>query len=481
MEPQSQSVYSRAVKGSVVNAVSSVTQLAIGFGGSVILARILDPADFGAFAFAFVFVAVFDGLCSFQTQSYVIQSKEDVKRTVSVGFTVELIASIISVAVLVLTCPIFLKAFDRTEGILLTQIFALMILIRPFRVARAAFVKELHFVQVSVSLLTGLAVGTALKIALALEGYGPWALMVGTLAAIAIEVVLMWALTPVRPALSLDRRILGPVLRFGTPLVLATLLIQVWTKMGDFMVGNLLDDYWLGMYYLAYRIPYFLMILGQSVVQAGFPALSKARDPAQLARGFKLATKMTFMLFSVPAVIGVVWAWEIIDFIYGAKWVGAAMPFRIFVCVPMVHFTFIHFGDLYKTQGRTKEATYILLGQVVFLAVAGYFLIQEFRLMGIAMAVLVAELAPLPLVSRLVRRYVEINYISLLWRTALAAVAAAAVGLALERNMGRGVGDMLLAIFVQLAVFAAGIAVLEKKDVGRVLSELWSLMKRQAA
>ncbi len=481
MGSEMQSVYSRAVRGSVVNAVSSIAQLAIGFGGSVILARILDPADFGAFAFAFIFVAVFDGLSSFQTQSYVIQSKEDVKRTVSVGFTLELIASIVVVALLILTCPFFLKAFDRSDQILLTQVFAIMILLRPFRVARAAFVKELRFVQVSIALLVGLAAGTALKIALALAGYGAWSLMIGTLVVMAVEVILMWVLTPVRPTLDLDRSMVGPVLRFGTPLVLATLLIQVWMKMGDFMVGNILDDYWLGMYYLAYRIPYFLMVLGQSVVQAGFPALSKAKDRAQLSRGFRLATKMTFALFCMPAVVCVVWAWEIIEFLYGEKWVGAAAPFRMFVCVPLVHFTLIHFGDLYKTQGRTKEATYILLGQVIFLAVAGYFLLKEFRLMGIAFAVLVAEAAPLPIISRLVNKYVDISYIAVLWRPALMAAISVGVGLLLENTMGRGVWDMVIGVIVQLAVFAGGVTVLERQDVGRITSELWRLLKEQAA
>jgi PST family polysaccharide transporter len=478
--PERQKLYTRAVKGSVVNAVSSIAQLAIGFGGSVILARILDPADFGIFAFAFIFIAVFDGLSSFQTQSYVIQSKEDARRTVSVGFTLELIASVVVVAILVLTCPLFLKAFDRTQQILFTQVFAVMILLRPFRVARASFVKELSFVPVSVSLLAALAIGTALKIALAWQGHGPWALMIGTLAVLAIEVVMIWALTPIRPTLSLDRSILGPMVRFGAPLVLATLLIQVWMKMGDFMVGNVLDDYWLGVYYLAYRIPYFLMILGQSVVQAGFPALSKAKDRAQLSRGFKLATKMTFILFCVPATICVVWAWEIIDLLYGDKWIGAATPFRVFVCVPLVHFTLIHFGDLYKTQGRTKEAAFILLGQVVFLAVAGYFLLQEFRLMGIALAVLVAELAPLPIISRLVNRYVDISYIRVLWRPALAAAASVAVGLLIENSLGRGVWDMVIGAAVQLGVFIGGIAALEKRDMGRITSELWRLLKRQS-
>lgn len=481
MGSEKQSVYSRAVRGSVVNAVSSIAQLGIGFVGSVILARVLDPADFGVFAFAFIFVAVFDGLSSFQTQSYVIQSKEDVRRTMSVGFTVELIASVLVVTVFVLTCPFFLKAFDRTGQILFTQIFAIMILLRPFRVARVAFVKELRFVQVSISLLVALAVGTTLKIFLALQGYGPWGLMIGTVAVMAVEVAIIWALTPIRPTLSLDRGLLGPIVRFGTPLVLATLLIQLWMKMGDFMVGNILDDYWLGMYFLAYRIPYFMMILGQSVVQAGFPALSKAKDRAQLSRGFKLATKMTFILFCVPAIVCVVWAWEIIDLLYGQKWIGAATPFRMFVCVPLVHFTVIHFGDLYKTQGRTKEATYILLGQVVLLAVAGYFLLREFRLMGIAFAVLAAEIAPLPIISRMVNKYVDISYIALLWRPALAAAASVAVGLLLENIMGRGVWDMVLAVAVQLAVFAGGIAVLEKKDIERITSELWRLLKRQAA
>jgi len=476
-----QSIYSRAVKGSVVNAAASIAQLAVGFGGSVVLARLLAPEDFGAFAFSFIFVALFDGLSSFQTQSYVIQSKDDLRRDLSVGFTVELIAAAASVVLLVALSPLLLGGVGRRQQVLFTQLFALMILLRPFRVPRAAFVKEPTFVEVGLALVAALAAGTAPKIILAAQGFGSWALMIGTVAVPAVEVAMIWALAPVRPRICIAPDVTRRVLAFGGPLVLATLLVQAWGKLGDFMVGNVLGDYWLGMYYLAYRIPYFMMILGQSVVQAGFPALSKARDRDQLTRGFKLATKMTFILFAAPAAVCVVWAWEIIDFIYGDKWVGAAAPFRIFACVPLVHFTLIHFGDLYKTQGRTKEATFVLLGQVIFIAAAGYFLLREFRLMGMAFAVLAAELLPLPVISRLVRKYVDIGYVSLLWRPALAALASSGLGLSLERLVGRSVGDMILGAAVQLAVFAGTVSALERRDIGRIAAELWRVLKRETS
>jgi uncharacterized membrane protein len=107
-------------------------------------------------------------------------------------------------------------------------------------------------------------------------------------------------------------------------------------------------------------------------------------------------------------------------------------------------------------------------------------MLQEFRLMGIAFAVLAAEIAPLPIISRLVNRYVDISYVGVLWRPALMAAVAVAVGLLIENSLGRGAWDMVFGATVQLVVFIGGVAVLEKKDVGRITSELWKLLKRQA-
>lgn len=461
----------------MINGITSITELAIGFGASVILARTLNPRDFGIFTFAFIFVAVFGAFSSFQTHSYVIQSKERVKKTLSVGFTVELIAAVVLVILLELTSPHIFRALGRAEQVTLTQVFAILILLYPFRVVRAAFVKELRFVQISLALLAGLVVGTSLKIGLALAGYGAWGLMIGTVAVVAVECAIVWAVTPVRPSLSLDREILPDVIRFGVPLVVHTLLLQVWMKMGDFMIGSILDDYWLGIYYLAYRIPYFMMVLGQSVIQTAFPALSKAETKNQLTKGFRLTTKMTFMLFCMPVIVCVVWAPELIKLLYGARWLPAAEPLRIFVIVPLAHFTIIHFGDLYKTQGRTKEPMYVILGQVVLLAVLGYFCLKAFGLIGIAVALLVTELAPLPLISWMVNRFVSMSYISTLWRTALVAVASIGLGLLLRELAGGRVLALGLFVPIQCVFYLGGVVLFEKEDLGRLAAELWNILK----
>ena len=480
MGVQTQGVYTRAVKGSVVNAATSIAELALGFGGSIVLARILDPVHFGIFAFAMVFVAVFDGLSSFQTQSYVIQSKENVKRTMSVGFTVELIAAAAAVILLLLTSPHIFRALGRSEQVLLTQVFAFWILVRPFRVARVAFIKELGFVQVSVALLAGIIVGTSLKIGLALTGWGAWSLMIGTIAVTVVECAIVWSVVPCRPGLSLDRGILWDVIRFGTPLLILTLLLQVWTKIGDFMVGNLMDDYGLGVYYLAYRIPFFMMILGQSVVQTAFPALSKAENRDQLTKGFQLTTKMTFMLFCLPVAVCVVWAPEMITLLYGERWLPAAEPLRIFVLIPLAHFTVVHFGDLHKTQGRTKEPMYVMLGQVIFVAPVGYLLLNAFGLRGIAVAILAAEIAPLPLISWMVNRFVTMNYFLVLWRTATVAGTALVLGVLLKDLAGGRVWAMVLIMLMQCVLYLIGITLVEREDVGRVRSEVWNILKRRA-
>jgi lipopolysaccharide exporter len=474
---QTQSIYTRAIKGTVINGITSVIELLIGFGGSIVLARTLNPRDFGIFAFAFIFVAVFGAFSSFQTQSYVIQSREQVKRTMSAGFTVELVCAVVVVILVELASPLIFKALGRSDQVVLTQVFAVLILLQPFRVARAGFVKELRFLQVSIALLAGLVVGTSLKISLAIAGWGAWSLMIGTVAVVAVECAIVWGLTPVRPNLSFDREILPDVIRFGMPLVVTTLLLQVWSRMGDFMVGSVLSDYWLGVYYLAFRIPYFVMVLGQSVIQTAFPALSKAETKDQLTKGFRLTTKLTFMLFCMPVIVCVVWPSELIELLYGARWLPAASPFRIFTIVPLAHFTVIHFGDLYKTQGRTKEPMYVMLGQVVILAVLGYFLMKAFGLIGIAVALLVTELAPLPLIVWMVNRFVVINYISVLWRTALAAGASIVLGVMLREMAGGRILAVGLAAPIQWAFYLLIVIVLERKELERLMNELWELIR----
>lgn len=202
--------------------------------------------------------------------------------------------------------------------------------------SRALLEKEFRFVGLAAVSILAATCALGLGIALALGGYGVWALALGagppSMVAAAIQAVGYLALRPLPiRALALRCGEVAWYLRYGRPLWLGTQTVSVATQLDSLVVGLFLGPVSLGLYDRAYRIIQTLVALvNQTFGRVALPMYAQVqrlgsgevRDAQELWGRLLLR-----MALPLAAWLGVA-APEIVAVLLGPGW-EASMPLLV--------------------------------------------------------------------------------------------------------------------------------------------------------
>lgn len=172
---------------------------------SLILARILTPADFGVMGLALMATQLAIMLQGFGLGKALIQRETDIESSANVVFWLNVGLSVLLCLAVVVLAPFLSKMFHEPGLLNILRILSLQIIVLGFTSVHQALLlrnfqfKRLCFIRISASILSG-----SLSICLAVSGFGIWALVWGTLAGVILQAILFWILDPWRPMLGFD-------------------------------------------------------------------------------------------------------------------------------------------------------------------------------------------------------------------------------------------------------------------------------------
>jgi O-antigen/teichoic acid export membrane protein len=293
---------------------------------TAILARILDPADYGLVAIAMVVVGVLNILSNFQFGNAIIKTRELGAAHLDTAFTLNLIRGVLSAAALVaLARPVSGYMHEpRLAAILYVLAVPALVggLHNPFFFL---FARDLNFLRESRRDALATVLGSAAGIAAAFLFRSYWALVIGAVTTQLTAPCFSYWRVPGRPRLSLakSREILG----FGSWLVLMNALDFLNWRVDYVLIGQGLGPKALGAYNLGGTLTNTATgDVVSSLGRALFPAFSMlAHDPARLRQGYRQIQSITLTIalpigFGMSAV-----AADVVLLLFGGKW-GMAIP-----------------------------------------------------------------------------------------------------------------------------------------------------------
>lgn len=355
-EGQNEGLAARTVKGTAW-AYSSYVGGQIGvLISTAILARLLDPDDFGLVAAALVFIYLLETVSDLGLGPALVIAKQDELREKSetvFAFTVVMGVGLSLAAALV--APLA-AAFFHQDGLkTLLPVLGLNFTIRSLGATHYALAqKRMDFRSRTAAEVADVVVRGATGITLALTGFGAWSLVGGYLAGTATWVVTLWLLVPWRPALKPQRAYLGGMLRFGGTLTAVDILAALINQVDYAFVGRVLGATALGLYTLGFRLPELLIV--NFAIVAGkvlFPAFATV-DRSGLDRAFLVSMRYT-LLITLPMAVGlVVLAHPLTIAVFGDKWAGAAPVARVLTVYALGVTIGIPAGIVYKATGRAS-------------------------------------------------------------------------------------------------------------------------------
>ena len=308
----------------------------LGVISTLVLARVLIPADFGLVAMATTFSAAVDSLSQIGVQDALLRRPEDDRSLFDTAFTLQLLRSLVTGSIIALSSTLVAHWFNEPRLVPVLLVLAVLAAANGFEnVGIVEFRRSLRydnqFVLQAIPRIASVA--TTIATAFILRSY--WALLCGTFVWVILRLVTSYTLHPYRPKLSLHnwRSLAG----FSFWLWLTSLATLVWDRCDPFILGPALGTAQLGVYLLAFEVATLplteLVQPAADVLFAGFSAANKeGTNPIALA----LSVATTLLLIVAPMAIGIsAGAGYVVAALLGAKW-QAAQPLIYtlgFICI----------------------------------------------------------------------------------------------------------------------------------------------------
>jgi len=398
----------------------------IGFVSTLILARLLVPADFGVISMAVSILAALELLSAFSFDLALIQNPKagrphfDTAWTFAIGF-----GCLNALLMCALAIPAA-KFFGEPRVEQLMYVFGLCALIQGFEnIGIVAFQKDLQLHKEFVFSLSKRCVGFVTTISVAYLTGSYWALALGTLATKATGVLLSYYVHAYRPRLSLAAA--GELLHFSKWLLLNNFLIFVNNRGTDFVIGRLQGASALGLYSVSYEISNLPTTeLVWPIQRAVFPGYTKIADNLDRLRSFFLQVISTLCILTVPAgaLLGLA-ADPIVRILLGEKWVAATPLIQVLTVFGIVRALHGPTGAVFLALGKPFVIASTQCIQIVVAVLLMLVLIPVYGTIGAAYSILVGACLALSANYYLLMRSIGMRLGELLggvWRSLLGGV-----------------------------------------------------------
>ncbi len=322
---------------------------------SLYVARIVAPEAYGLLGMAIVMTGF---LQTFQTLGFgsaIIQRKEINQSLLSSLFYFNLVFCSLLAAGLVCTSPLISWVYsDARVGQIVAVLSITFLLSAPGLVptsllTRQMAFKRLAYVDIAVCIVRG-----ATAVALALAGWGVWALVWCTIAGTAVHTPLLYIASRWRPQWHFRWSDIQSVLGFGANLTGFSIFNYFARNADKFIIGAFLGATPLGYYSLAYRILLFPRDAVSGVLtRVLFPAFCRMQDDDERLKQAYLRACGCIAFITFPMMTGfTVIAGLFVNTALGDKW-APALPL-LYVLAPLgaLQSLWTTVGQLFLAKGR---------------------------------------------------------------------------------------------------------------------------------
>lgn len=472
-----ESLAGRVTRAAMWSGINTVAMRLVGMVVTMIMLRIVTPAEFGNYAVALAVFTVVSSFSELGLTACMAQADMDPEE---IGPTVSFLSIVIgvglAVAMLILApfLAVLLGAPDSAGALRILALCIAMVglFTIPCGILAREFRQDAMFFGVAAAFLPG----NVLMILLALNGPGDiafaWSRVFGQLVT---GCVLIWfAKKFYRP--HLDRSQVRRVLRFGVPIAAANLVGFMLLNADYLFVSKVLGPVRLGIYTLAFNVSsWATATLSSMVLNVAMPMFSHAKsDPQRLGRALRSSLSLICLVAFPISGFTVVLSGEIVDTLYGHRWIAAAPVIVVLGVYGSLYVGSLLLSNLLVGMGYPTPNLIVQIIWLVVLVPAMFLGVEADGMRGAAFAhVVVIVVVVLPAYFVLTRRFVDDLSRTLLASTcpalALTVVSALAAWAAKQVSDVAG-GRLAIGLVVGGAVYLTlGLPVMGQYLPGKVM------------
>ena len=351
-------IATKAAKGAVALAVSRPITILANLGGTLILARLLAPSEYGLVAMVVVFLRFADVFKDMGLGTVTVQREQLEHGQLSTLFWINCFIALLIGAVFAACAPLMVAFYDEPRVRNLTYCAAFAFFLGGCSVQHLAILKrQMRLGSIVAVQLTALVVALACAIGLAWQGAGPYALIARVMAESVVLLVGYWILSGFKPDRPSKLGRLRSELKFGLNLTLSNLMNYLSRQGDNLIVGKLFGASALGLYQKSYELMLMpLNHVSRPLGSIAVPSLSRlAGDPERYRSAyFRMTDKI--LLLSTPVAALLCGAPDaVISTLLGDQWLGAVPMLQGLSLVVFIQPLSSTTGWLLTTQDRTQE------------------------------------------------------------------------------------------------------------------------------
>jgi PST family polysaccharide transporter len=355
-EPQdTRGLAGRAARAAIWIVAARLVMRLMGFVNTIVLARLLAPEDFGLVAVAVTAMQLLQGFSDIGVSQAVVKFRDADRADLDTLFTLAALRGAAIAVLLFGAAPLAASFYGDPRmfwvfiGVAFHPLLSGLINPRFFE-----FERNLDFSKEFVSNAVNKFVGVAVSIAIAVVFRTYWAIILGLVSGVAVQLALSYLMRPSTPRLTFAS--VKKVLGFSGWLTGVSFVAALNNKLDAFILARVVGAANTGYYYVGHQLSELpTNELAGPIARAVYPGLSALQgDPARMRAAFLRSTE-ALAAIAMPAALGFAFvAKDLLTLLLGEKWSAAASVVQILTPALGVQTIFLATQFYAMALGRTR-------------------------------------------------------------------------------------------------------------------------------
>lgn len=302
---------------------------------SVILARILEPSHYGVVSLLTIFITIANVFVTDGFGKALIQKKDVDNCDYSTVFFFNILFSWLVYFIIFLSAKFVADFYHNDILTPVLRVLALRIPLAAINSVQQAYVsRHMMFKKFFLATLIGTLISAVVGIAMALYGFGVWALVAQYLTNSFIDTLMLWFTIKWRPQKLFHLTRLFHLLSYGWKILLTSLINTAYENLRSLVIGKFYSNEDLAYYTKGTSYPVLIINNVNTVISSVlFPALSKLQDDKKrlkqaMRRSITISTFLIFPLMMGLAAIST----NLVKVMLTDKWLFC-VPYLKIACI----------------------------------------------------------------------------------------------------------------------------------------------------
>ncbi|MEM1326643.1 MAG: lipopolysaccharide biosynthesis protein [Bacteroidota bacterium] len=325
---------------------------------SIVLARLLEPEEFGLVGMAMVFTGMSSIFINMGFTTALVQSDNDTSIARSSVFYFNIFMALLLFVFFYFTAPYIARFYGNDTITSLVRLYSFSTLIASLNTVQTTLlVKYLRFKEFTLRRFVAAVASAIVGVIMAFKGYGVYALVGQSITSSIVGVILLWSITEWKPRLEFSFAALREMAGYSTYVFFTQGVGQAIQRSNALIIGKLFSPATLGFFTRANSLNAIIFkYTSGSLSKVFFPVLSQLKNDLKrftdvFIKTYHATALIVFLIIGVAMCSGEF----LIITLFGEKWQPSVFIFQIVILRAYGAPLNSNIGQAFLALGKAKE------------------------------------------------------------------------------------------------------------------------------